>query len=119
MIRPPFDPPPFNRVRPGPDEARFDLHLSPDAAAFRGHFPDMPVLAGVIQIDWVMQLAQTEFGLGGRAADDFQVKFRRLVRPGQVLTLQLRIDRAKRMLLFDYWQNGEPASSGRIRLGAA
>jgi 3-hydroxymyristoyl/3-hydroxydecanoyl-(acyl carrier protein) dehydratase len=111
--------PPFDMVRPGPDEARFDLHPGPDAAAFRGHFPGMPVLPGVVQIDWAMQLAHTRLGLGCRAAQDFQVKFRRLLRPGGALTLHLRIDRAKRVLLFDYWQDGEPAASGRVRLEQA
>ncbi len=111
--------PPFDMARPKPDEARFDLHLGSDPAAFRGHFPGMPVLAGVIQIDWAMQLAQSQLGLDRRAADDFQVKFRRLVRPDRVLTLHLRIDRAKQLLRFGYWQDGELASDGQIRLQGA
>ena len=47
--------PPFDLARACPDEACFDLHLDPDHPAFRGHFPGMPVLAGVLQIDWAMQ----------------------------------------------------------------
>ncbi len=111
--------PPFDTARPGPDEARFELHLGPDHPAFRGHFPGMPVLPGVIQIDWAMQLAQAQFGLGHGSADDFHVKFRRIVRPGRTLWLHLRIDRARRRLVFEYLVDGESASIGQIRLGAS
>ena len=109
--------PPFDVALACPDEARFDLHLDPDYPAFRGHFAGMPVLAGVLQIDWAMQLAQARLGLRSRAAEDFQVKYRRIVPPGRALSLHLRIDRAKRLLMFEYFLDGESATLGRVRLG--
>lgn len=108
--------PPFDMVRHGPDEVRFDLHLRPDHPAFRGHFPGRPMLAGVIQIDWAMQLAHAHLGLDRRAAEDFQTKYRRIVPPDRPLSLHLRIDRAKRRLVFEYTLDGESASVGQVRL---
>lgn len=113
-----MNPPAFDMTQAGPDEARFDLHLGPDHPAFRGHFPGMPVLAGVLQIDWAMQLAQSRLGLRHRAARDFQVKYRRIVPPGRAVSLHLRIDRAQRLLVFEYVLDGESATLGRVRLEA-
>jgi 3-hydroxymyristoyl/3-hydroxydecanoyl-(acyl carrier protein) dehydratase len=109
--------PPFDMVRAGVDEARFALHLDAGHPAFRGHFPERPLLAGVIQIDWAMRLAHTQLGPCPRAAADFQVKYRRVIPPGQALSLHLHIDRAKRLLRFEYLLDGASASVGQVRLG--
>jgi 3-hydroxymyristoyl/3-hydroxydecanoyl-(acyl carrier protein) dehydratase len=109
--------PPFDIARRAPDEAWFELHLAADHPAFRGHFPGTPVLAGVIQIDWAMQLAQAQFGLQRRAAEDFRVKYSRIVSPAGRLSLHLRLDRAAQRLLFEYRLDGEAATLGQVRLG--
>ncbi len=98
------------------DGARFDLALPADHAAFAGHFPGQPVLPGVVQVDWAVQLAETHLASGLPAALDYQVKFRRVVPPGGVLALELRIDRERGALAFTYRAGGEIVSSGRIRL---
>ena len=47
------------------------------------------------------------------------MKYRRIVPPGRALSLHLRIDRAKRLLMFEYFLDGESATLGRVRLGEA
>ena len=111
--------PPLDMLPAGPGEARFALHLGPDHPAFRGHFPGQPVLAGVIQLDWAMQLAELQLGLGQRAAADLQVKYRRILPPGRAVTLHLRLDRARQTLRFEYLLEGDSATIGQIRLEQA
>lgn len=95
------------------------LHVPGDTGIFDGHFPSMPVLPGVLQIDWVMRLAARCFGLPQAVADDFQVKFSRIIAPGMVLVLTLERDTARRRLLFEYRVDGQIMSSGRVTLADA
>ena len=98
------------------DEAVIALLLPADHAAFAGHFPGRPVLAGVLQIDWAMRFAAQCFVLDQTAAQDFQVKFRRIIGPDENLSLVLRLDRQRASDAFEYRSAGEIATSGKIRL---
>lgn len=95
-------------------EAR--LSFPPDSDVFHGHFPNMPVLPGVVQIDWVMRMSEQCFGIARPAAADFQVKFSRIIRPGVVLTLNLELDPAHRRLTFEYRDGAQIMSSGRVKI---
>ncbi len=98
-------------------EAR--LSFPPDSDAFRGHFPNMPVLPGVVQIDWVMRLAEQCFRIARPAAADFQVKFSRIIIPGMVLTLILELDPSHQRLTFEYRDGAQIMSSGRVKIELA
>jgi hypothetical protein len=79
----------------------------------------MPVLAGVIQLDWALQLARLHLGVRQRTATDFQVRCSRLIVPERALLLELRLNRARHRLEFAYWLDGERASAGNVRLEPA
>lgn len=101
------------------DVAKFDILLAATDDAFAGHFPDLPVLPGVVQIDWAIGLAVAHGMVRMEpAARDFQVKFRALIRPGVPLALTLRVERAKGWLFFDYRSGAATMSSGRIAIEA-
>ena len=95
------------------------LSLAADAEVFRGHFPERAVLPGVVQIDWAMRLANRCFGISEAVADDFQVKFSRIIEPGMELILTLELDAARQRLSFEYRANGQVMSSGRVKLEQA
>ncbi|BCR23060.1 acyl-CoA synthetase family protein [Aquipseudomonas alcaligenes] len=101
-------------------EWQLELDVPPDLAHFTGHFPQTPVLPGVVQIDWAQRLArQLIAGLPPRFCGMEVLKFQQLVRPGDRIQLSLRFDAERGKLYFAY-RNGEaPCSSGRILLGAA
>jgi 3-hydroxyacyl-[acyl-carrier-protein] dehydratase len=99
----------------GPDQALIALALPPTHPAFAGHFPGRPILPGVVQIDWAVQLAESYLASGFSAACDFQVKFRQVVTAGDDLALDLRIDRASGVVTFSYRVGDAMVSSGRIR----
>nr|WP_256834327.1 acyl-CoA synthetase family protein [Pseudomonas oleovorans] len=113
------------RVEPISAEERdgewlLQLQVPLDLAHFTGHFPQTPVLPGVVQVDWAQQLAhQLIPHLPSRFAGMEVLKFQQLVRPGDTLQLTLRFDSERGKLYFAY-HNGEAAcSSGRILLEPA
>ena len=97
-----------------------ELEVPLDLAHFTGHFPQTPVLPGVVQIDWAQQLAKRLIAdLPPRFGGMEVLKFQQLVRPGDRLQLTLRFDATRGKLYFAF-RNGEAAcSSGRILLGQA
>jgi len=69
---------------------------------FQGHFPDYPVMPGVLIIEAMAQVGAVGVMAGGDHSDKFAlfagidgVRFRRQVLPGDVLKMEVRIERLK------------------------
>jgi 3-hydroxyacyl-[acyl-carrier-protein] dehydratase len=69
---------------------------------FTGHFPDMPVMPGVLIVEAMAQTAAVMVGVARELVDKSMlvyfmgldgVKFRRMVRPGDVLRLEIETRR--------------------------
>lgn len=95
---------------------QLELELVPELVWFQGHFPGMPVLAGVSQIHMVMLLARGFWSLPAGFSAIEMLKFQQPLRPGQRVTLELRWEVARRRLHFQFLLAGAPASSGRLQL---
>lgn len=100
-------------------ELRLELIVPPDLAYFSGHFPQAPVLPGVVQVDWALSLGQRLLDLPPRFAGMEVLKFQQLVRPGDQVALTLRFDAERSKLHFAYRNTEAACSSGRIVLEAA
>lgn len=100
------------------DQWQLELGVPLDLAHFTGHFPQTPVLPGVVQIDWALAHARE---LIDQLPPQFRgmevLKFQQLARPGDRLSLSLRFDRERSKLHFAYRNGDAPCSSGRILLG--
>jgi acyl-coenzyme A synthetase/AMP-(fatty) acid ligase/3-hydroxymyristoyl/3-hydroxydecanoyl-(acyl carrier protein) dehydratase len=99
-------------------EGEWSLQLSvpPDLAYFSGHFPEAPVLPGVVQVEWALNLGRQLLNLGGAFAGMEVLKFQQLVRPGDEIQLHLRFDPERSKLYFAYRNDTATCSSGRILL---
>jgi acyl-coenzyme A synthetase/AMP-(fatty) acid ligase len=97
-------------------EWNLQLAVPPDLAYFSGHFPQAPVLPGVVQVDWALALGQQLLNLPGRFAGMEVLKFQQLVRPGDRVKLHLRFDQERGKLYFAYRSRSAACSSGRILL---
>ncbi|OLF56168.1 acyl-CoA synthetase family protein [Pseudomonas chlororaphis] len=97
-------------------EWSLQLAIPPDLAYFSGHFPQAPVLPGVVQVDWALALGQQLLALPGRFAGMEVLKFQQLVRPGDQVQLHLRFDAERGKLYFAYRNATAACSSGRILL---
>jgi 3-hydroxymyristoyl/3-hydroxydecanoyl-(acyl carrier protein) dehydratase len=83
-------------------------------AYFAGHFPDVPVLPGVVQVGWAIELARLHVPFSGAFRSLAAVKFMRVVQPNDSLALRLAADTERRELSFEYRRCGEACSSGRV-----
>ncbi|MDT8388847.1 MAG: hypothetical protein RQ736_15195 [Thiogranum sp.] len=93
----------------------FDLRVPADLVHFDGHFPQAPVLPGVVQVDWVVRLARRHLPGLDSGYDISTLKFQALVRPNMFLTLCLDYDSSRHSLQFRYRDAQRICSSGRIR----
>ncbi|MBW0449062.1 AMP-dependent synthetase [bacterium M00.F.Ca.ET.228.01.1.1] len=96
------------------DTLHYELRVPPTLAHFAGHFPGLPILPGVVQVDWAMRLAAEQVPCVRAAASIDRLKFMAPVAPGAVLMLTLAHDAARRRVQFAYRLNGRECASGAI-----
>lgn len=76
-------------------EAELTLQLSPDLPFFQGHFPNQPILPGISQAHIAALMAQRLWPDWRAGADLSKLKFKRVLAPGQSITLHLARDGAR------------------------
>jgi 3-hydroxymyristoyl/3-hydroxydecanoyl-(acyl carrier protein) dehydratase len=88
--------------------------VSPTLPYFEGHFAEVPVLPGVVQIGWAIEFARIYLPPSARFRSLAAVKFTHVIQPQAAVTLDLVANAAKGELSFEYRCGDEPCSSGRI-----
>lgn len=105
------------------DTVQLHLHMQPELVFFRGHFDELPVLPGVVQVHWVEHYARMMFGARLATREAFSrlevVKFQDLIRPGRdvCMTITLQSDRSR--IVFRLHDGDSAFSSGRMVFDAA
>lgn len=100
--------------RGGAEGAVLDLRIPEGLGYFPGHFPEVPVVPGVVQIHWAVHFARQRLGMGGAFSRMEAVKFKELLLPGQRLELVLRRPGLAGKLEFCYRSAAAEYSSGRL-----
>lgn len=85
------------------DAIRIESDVKAEADYFKGHFPNMPIMPGVLIIETVAQAGALLVSLTrGLSNDKFiafsnvdAVKFRRPVNPGETITVDVKIDKVR------------------------
>lgn len=96
------------------DNVRMVLYVPATLVHFAGHFPGLPILPGVVQVDWAVRYARRHFG---RLAESYGVdalKCRAPVLPQTRLTLDLAYDESRSSLRFAYADPRRPVCSGTV-----
>ena len=83
-----------------------------------GHFPQAPVLPGVVQVDWAIHFGRAHFALGPVFMGINALKFQQVILPDSPLLLELLFDSAKGSLQFRYFSDTGPHAGGRILFGS-
>lgn len=106
--------PTIQSERTSPNRVEFDFVLPPDLPCFEGHFPGLPVLPGVIQVDWAIRLGRDRLGCRGEFHVMENLRFQSIVAPEHNLTLVIEaLDDGKR-LAFSYAVGQRKCSSGLV-----
>jgi 3-hydroxymyristoyl/3-hydroxydecanoyl-(acyl carrier protein) dehydratase len=93
----------------------FELKLPLDLALFDDHFRSAPVVPGVMQVAWALAFGARRYGPMACGTMD-AVKFRRLVRPGDRLHLEVAYDATRSRLDFTVRIDGSLCSSARLHV---
>ena len=97
-----------------PNHVILSIQAPAELLYFKGHFPETPVLPGVVQIDWAIHYARQYFSMPANFAGMEAIKFQQIARPEQPLTLELSYNPDKSKLSFSYRSADASHSSGRI-----
>ena len=93
------------------------LKVPENLGYLEGHFPNFPVVPAVVQIQWVMDVAQELLGEGAVLERIEALKFKEPLRPGQVFRLRVELSAARDVFAFRLWEESHLFSSGRCVLG--
>ncbi|MBS8272796.1 AMP-binding protein [Thalassospira tepidiphila] len=98
------------------DQVTLTLSIREDLIYFVGHFPGMPILPGVTQLHWATSYASSIFGTPETTGEVSQLKFRKPILPGHIVTLELRRDASRQKVKFRYFSDGDgDLSSGILK----
>lgn len=97
-------------------EVVLTLKVVEDLDYFTGHFPQAPILAGVVQLDWAIKLAPKYLALSSNSVQNVEVlKFMEVISPGIELTLTL-VKKSEYKFTFKYESDQGTHASGRVVL---
>jgi len=99
--------------------AVFELTAPRDLLYFDGHFSATPILAGVVQVEWVIYFGRQCFDLPPLFRAIHALKFQRVIPPETAITLELVHEPAKSSLSFKISSQSGRHASGRVIFGAA
>jgi 3-hydroxymyristoyl/3-hydroxydecanoyl-(acyl carrier protein) dehydratase len=91
------------------------LRVPFDMPIFRGHFPSRPIVPGVLQVGWAVELARAHELAEGRLGGIVAAKFRRLVRPGMLLDARLNRGPRAGQIEFQYASGHAVVATGRLQ----
>ncbi len=98
------------------DTLERELRVPENLAYFEGHFDALPVVAGVVQLGWVMEAAVLLCGGPPTLRGIEALKFRETLGPGQRFRMRLSLERERGVLHFELRAGERVFASGRCLL---
>ena len=97
-----------------PTRAEFEITVPEELFYLQGHFPQQPILPGVIQVHWAVMLAAARLGVEPSFKGFEALKFHRVIKPLTPLKLTLEKVEETGKLRFSYQSDLGIHSQGRI-----
>lgn len=104
----------FEDLNNNENQVELLLNIHPEIHWFEGHFPNQPVLAGVVQTHWAGELAKHFFATGENFCRIDNLKFQSVILPNMYLTLTLEYLPEKNSVKFQYRNDERSYSEGKI-----
>ena len=112
------------------DEANLhaQTRVDPDWPVFQGHFPELPIMPGVLLIETIAQAGSLILGLNGAVPEGAfigftgveQAKFRHAVKPNDKMDVYVELTRARRgFFKFEGRIEVETALAAEVKFAAA
>lgn len=99
-------------------ETTINFYIQEDISYFRGHFPEAPVLPGVVQLDWALYFARKYMGISSNMVKSVEVlKFQLVVQPLQDLMLHM-VKKSDYKFSFKFTSKKGVHASGRVLIEA-
>jgi 3-hydroxymyristoyl/3-hydroxydecanoyl-(acyl carrier protein) dehydratase len=98
------------------NEVHLTLDIPPDLFQLRGHFPKLAIVPGVAQLDWALNFARCHFALTGDLRQVTQLKYRRVLKPGDAVGLNLQCRNGGASVVFSFAGPDVQYSSGILKL---
>jgi len=102
----------LSRVEDG-DTQQFTLDITDELIWFLGHFPSNPILAGVVQLRWAVELSREHFGYCSGPREIMRLKFKSIIVPPVAIELKLTKLGATATEFF-YSGQGQDYSQGKL-----
>ncbi|RZI43903.1 3-hydroxyacyl-ACP dehydratase [Herbaspirillum sp. HC18] len=96
------------------ESVRVHLFVSSELDYFSGHFPGLPILPGVVQVDWAIRFARQHFVIPGVFIGMKALKFTAPVQPDTRAVLELRWNGVTGRLDFTYQCQAKRYSAGQV-----
>lgn len=90
------------------------LLVQPELHYFPNHFPNYPLLPGVVQLDWVIHFGREILQATGEFCRMDNIKFQAIIQPAQKLNLHLQWHAENGCLEFAYRLDETTFSSGTV-----
>ncbi|MGJ0486093.1 MAG: AMP-binding protein [Methylomicrobium sp.] len=98
---------------------RLQIKVPKELRYFTDHFPNFPLLPGVVQIGWAEHFGKLFFPVMASFSHMEVIKFGKMIRPNDELDLCLKWQAAPGKLYFQYRTEAAAYSAGRLVYGAA
>ena len=98
-------------------KVQLDLRVRPQLVYFDGHFPGHPILPGAAQLAWVDNYGKLFFPIEQPFLTMEVIKFKKIIRPGALITMTLEWKAANAKLYFELDSSDDFHSSGRMVYG--
>lgn len=91
------------------------LFVSNEIEYFKGHFDELPILPGVVQLDWAVLYAKQYLNLAGAVKQISVLKFQKLLRPDTHVKLLVTSTKNSKFA-FKFYIEESIYSSGKVQL---
>ena len=107
--------PSINVIEQHDDSVLLNLTINADLRCFRGHFDDVAVVPGVVQLDWAIIFAREYLLMQGDVLDVSVLKFQKLLLPEMKVQLEI-LKKSPKKFTFNYCMDDDKFSSARVEL---